>query len=116
MTPANADAVRLVLMTAPDGDSAERIVHALVEARLAACGNIVSGVTSIYRWQDAVRNEREVLVLLKTTAAALPALLERAVELHPYEVPELIALPVEDGFAGYLDWVRASCRSERSKD
>jgi periplasmic divalent cation tolerance protein len=116
MTTADPDAVRVVLMTAPDSETAERVVRALVGERLAACGNIVAGATSIYRWRDAVQRDAEVLVLLKTTAGAMPVLLERAAELHPYDVPELIALRVEDGFAGYLDWVRASCGGERSED
>ncbi|HEX7117623.1 MAG TPA: divalent-cation tolerance protein CutA [Longimicrobiales bacterium] len=99
---------RVVLMTAPDRDTAERVVRALVEERLVACGNIVPGLTSIYRWQGAIECDAEVLVVLKTTAAHVPALLARAPELHPYEVPELLVLPVETGHPPYLEWVRES--------
>lgn len=97
--------VRTVLMTAPDPEEAERLATALVEARLAACANLVPGVTSIYRWQGAVERAEEVLLVLKTTGERLPELVERAVEMHPYEVPEVLALPVEAGHADYVRWV-----------
>ncbi len=103
---------RVVLMTAPDRDAAERVVRALVEERLIACGNIVPGLTSIYRWKGAIECDAEVLVVMKTTAAAVPALLARAPQLHPYEVPELLVLPVEFGYGPYLDWVRESTVSD----
>jgi periplasmic divalent cation tolerance protein len=110
-----ADAVALVLMTAPDRVSAERIVHTLVEERLVACGNIVPGVVSIYRWQGDVQRDDEVLVVLKTTPAKSEAVIERVPALHPYEVPEVLVLPVDDGLAAYVHWVAASC-GERSED
>jgi periplasmic divalent cation tolerance protein len=97
----------VILMTAPAADVAERIVRALVEEELAACGNIVPGVTSIYRWQGSIEHAMEVLVVLKTTAARSEALVARAAELHPYDVPELLALPVAAGFVPYLTWVGA---------
>lgn len=105
------DRALVVLVTAPDHDVAERIARALVEERLAACANLVAGVTSIFRWKDSIERENEVLVVLKTTAAELDALRRRAVELHPYEVPEVVALAVEAGHAPYLEWVRASVGS-----
>jgi periplasmic divalent cation tolerance protein len=98
----------VVLVTVPVLSEAERIVAALVEARLAACGNILSGVRSIYTWHGAVERADEVLVLLKTTQAQLPALTERVAELHPYDVPEVLALPALGGLTAYLDWVDAS--------
>jgi periplasmic divalent cation tolerance protein len=104
---APADAVHVVLMTVPSADVAERVVRTLVDERLVACGNILPGLTSIYRWQGAVQTDPEVLVILKTVAARVPALLERAPELHPYEVPEVLVLPVAAGHKPYLQWVRA---------
>jgi periplasmic divalent cation tolerance protein len=103
-----ADAARLVLVTAPDAATAERLAEALVQERLAACGNVVPGLTSIYRWEGAVQRDSEVLLLLKTTARCTDALIRRVTELHPYEVPEAIALDVERGFAPYLAWIAGS--------
>jgi periplasmic divalent cation tolerance protein len=98
----------VVLVTAPSQDVAESIVTAVVEARLAACGNIVPGLVSIYRWQGAVQRDAEVLILFKTTAGAVAALTERVVALHPYDVPEVLVLPATAGSEPYLAWVRAS--------
>lgn len=103
-----ASAVRIVLITAPSADVAGKLVRALVEEGLAACGNVVPGVTSIYRWQGDIQTDAEVLVMLKTTVARVAALLERAPELHPYDVPEVLVLPVEAGHAPYVAWVHAS--------
>lgn len=98
--------VQAVLMTAPDLETGERIGTRLVEERLAACANIVPGAVSVFRWDGEVRREGEVLVILKTTEERLDALRERAVELHPYDVPEVLAIPIAGGHAPYLDWVR----------
>ncbi|MEJ2215703.1 MAG: divalent-cation tolerance protein CutA [Gemmatimonadota bacterium] len=95
---------RVVLVTAPE-ETAEPLVTTLVEERLAACGNIVPGVLSIFRWQGTVEREREVLIMLKTTESAVPALLHRTSELHPYDVPEMLVVRVEAGHGPYLDWV-----------
>jgi periplasmic divalent cation tolerance protein len=100
------DRVMVALTTAPSVEVAERIGRSVVEERLAACANVVPGVTSIFRWKGAVERESEVLVVLKTTAEGVEALERRVVELHPYEVPEVVAFPVEAGHAPYLDWVR----------
>lgn len=105
--PAPAD-VQVILMTAPSVEVATELVRALVEERLAACGNVVPGLISIYRWQGAVQRDSEVLVILKTAAEMVPALLVRAPELHPYEVPEVLALQVTAGYGPYLEWVRGS--------
>lgn len=96
---------RVVLVTAPDAAVAESLVRRVVEERLAACGNIVPGVTSIYRWQGAVEHETECLIIFKTTAAGAEALVERVPELHPYDVPEVLVLALEDGHAPYLGWI-----------
>ncbi|MDR7192344.1 divalent-cation tolerance protein CutA [Luteimonas terrae] len=91
--------------TCPDASTAERIARTLVESRLAACVNLLPGVRSIYRWEGAIASEAEVLMMIKTTTAQLPALREHLVALHPYDVPELIALPVADGLPAYLQWI-----------
>jgi len=97
--------VLVVLVTTSDADEARRLASALVEESLAACGNVVPGLTSIFRWEGAVQNEDEALLFLKTTAACFPELEERIGELHSYDVPEILALPVAGGGAAYLEWV-----------
>ena len=99
---------RVVLVTAPDLAVAERLVRTLVEERLAACGNIVPGVTSIYRWQGGIQRDEEVLIVLKSAAQTVPRLTARVPELHPYEVPEVVVLEIAGGHGPYLDWVRAA--------
>ena len=101
----------VLLSTCPDGATAESLGRALVEASLAACVNVLPGVRSIYRWNDAVQSDEEALMIVKTTAACLAAARERLVELHPYEVPEVVALPVADGHHAYLSWVASSTRT-----
>jgi len=103
----NADktAALLVLVTAPEGGPAEALARALVESGLAACVNRLAGVRSTYRWQGAVQEDAETLLVVKTTPAAYPALEARIRELHPHEVPEVIALPVTAGSAPYLAWL-----------
>jgi periplasmic divalent cation tolerance protein len=100
------DGLTLVLTTVPDLDAGERLVRQLVEERLAACGNLIPGLVSIYRWGGEVAREGELLVLLKTRASGVPALFRRVEELHPYEVPELVALPVDTVSDAYGRWVR----------
>ncbi|MEN8376277.1 MAG: divalent-cation tolerance protein CutA [Gemmatimonadota bacterium] len=99
--------VRVALMSAPDEETAGRIVRILVEERLAACGNIVAGSRSIYRWQGAVEEAAEVLVVLKTTQSAAPTMIRRVAEMHPYDVPEVLVLDVSTGLVSYMEWVRA---------
>ena len=98
--------VSVVVTTTPDAGSAELLGRRLVDERLAACASVIPGVTSIYRWEGAIRQEGEVVMLLKTTSGAVGALRDRLLELHPYDVPEVVALPVEAGHDAYLDWVR----------
>ncbi len=97
--------IDLVLTTAPDRDAASEIVRTLVGERHAACGNVAGSVTSIYWWEGAVQHADEVLVLLKTARPKTPVLLARARDIHPYDVPELIVLPVATGDRSYLEWV-----------
>jgi periplasmic divalent cation tolerance protein len=101
--------VLLVLCTCPDTNSAEHIARTLVSEQLAACVNQLPEVHSVYRWQEQLQTDTEVLLLIKTTSLLLTALIDRTKALHPYELPELIALPVTAGSEAYLDWVRRSC-------
>jgi periplasmic divalent cation tolerance protein len=98
-------AARVVLVTLPDEAAAEDLVGRLVDERVVACGNVIPGLTSIYWWQGAVERAREVLVIFKTTPAGAERLIRRVPELHPYDVPEVLVLPVEAGNAPYLEWV-----------
>lgn len=100
----------VVLVTAPTPERAAEIARALVEERLAACGNVVPGIRSIYRWEGKVQEDAEALLVLKTTRARFDALRDRVLALHPYEVPEVIALPVEAGSARYLAWIAGETR------
>ena len=95
----------VVLVTAPSPEVAAALARTLVEERLAACGNVLSEVRSIYRWEGQVREDAEALLVLKTTRARLEALRDRVLALHPYDVPEVLALPVEAGSAAYLAWL-----------
>jgi periplasmic divalent cation tolerance protein len=95
----------VVLVTAPSAEKAAELARTLVEERLAACGNVVPGLRSIYRWEGKVHDDAEALLLLKTTRARFEALRDRVLALHPYQVPEVIALPVEAGSAPYLAWI-----------
>lgn len=98
----------VVLVTCGSEAAATALATALVEERLAACGNIVPGVRSVYRWQGAVQHDAEVLLLLKTVPARVPSLSARVRELHAYDVPEVLALPVLGGLQPYLEWIAES--------
>lgn len=97
--------VAVVLVTAPDEEKAAALARTLVEERLIACANLVPKVRSIYRWQGAVHDEAEVLLVMKTRAERFPALAARVKALHPYTVPEVLQLPVGAGADAYLRWV-----------
>jgi|SRR5215468_12001368 len=97
--------VVLVLSTVPDDESAETLVRALVEERLAACINMSSPVISTYRWQGQIERDVERQITIKTTREQLPALHARLVELHTYELPEFIVIDVHAGSGDYLAWV-----------
>jgi periplasmic divalent cation tolerance protein len=94
----------LCITTCPDLDTAQRIADALVEERLAACVNLLPGMQSTYRWQGKVEHAAEVLLLAKTTRVRMPALQERIVALHPYELPEVLAVEA-GGLPAYLQWI-----------
>ena len=95
----------LVLMTASSEKEGEKIAQALVKEKLAACVNVLPATRSIYRWKGEITSEQEVLLLAKTKDRLFEKLKKRVLELHSYEVPEIIALPVLAGFEAYLDWV-----------
>ncbi|HEU5452156.1 MAG TPA: divalent-cation tolerance protein CutA [Terriglobales bacterium] len=98
----------LVLTTAGNHEEAQKIARALVERRLAACVNIVPGIESVYRWQGAVESAQEWLLIVKTTAAAFERVRDAIKELHSYDLPECIAVPIERGSAQYLAWLGES--------
>lgn len=97
----------MAVTTAPSAEEGRRIVRALVERRIIACGSVLPGATSIYRWKGTVEEAAETVVLMKTTAERRPDLERVLPELHPYEVPELIVLPIVGGHTPYLDWLSA---------
>jgi len=98
----------LVLSTASSRAEAERIATGLVEGQLAACVNILPGLTSVYRWKEAIEHADEVLLLIKTSKRVFPELEQAIREAHSYDVPEVIAIPIEAGSDGYLSWL-AGC-------
>ncbi len=100
--------------TLPDQASAERLAATLVEERLAACAQVAGPVESVYRWHGAIERATEWYCHLKTTLAAAPALRQRIRELHPYETPEIAALPLVEGDPDYLRWIEASVATRGS--
>lgn len=101
----------LVLTTLPADADAATFARTLVETRLAACVNLLPGMESVYRWEGRVEQERERQLVIKTARSRVVALWERVRELHPYEVPEFIVLPIVDGNDAYLRWVGESTRT-----
>lgn len=97
--------ILVAFMTAPNREEARLIARTVVEERLAACCNIAGAVESIYQWQGKVEEAEEVLVIIKTTRERFPDLQRRVTELHSYDIPELIAMPITEGLPGYLEWV-----------
>lgn len=98
----------MVFVTAKDEEEAARLLRALVEKKLAACGNIIRGARSIYRWEGAVHDETEALMIIKTRRGLFSALEEEVRRLHSYSTPEILALPVVAGSEAYLKWINAS--------
>jgi periplasmic divalent cation tolerance protein len=101
---------RIVLCTAGSEDEARKIARHLVEQRLAACVNIVPRMESIYRWQGKLESSEEWLLLIKTTVDRFPAVRDAIRDLHSYELPECIAISIEDGSSGYLEWIAQSVK------
>ena len=104
---------RVVLVTAPSPEAGAALGRALVDERLAACVNVIPGLTSIYRWQGQREEASECLLLIKTDETRYAELERRVLELHPYTVPEVLALPVERGAPAYVEWLRDSVAIER---
>jgi periplasmic divalent cation tolerance protein len=98
----------VILSTVPDADKAAEIARTLVEEHLCACVNIVPGLRSIYRWEGKLSDDTEVLCIMKTARDRFDQVAARIKQLHPYSVPEIIALPIAKGFEPYLEWVRKS--------
>ncbi|MCB1916772.1 MAG: divalent-cation tolerance protein CutA [Rhodocyclaceae bacterium] len=106
------DPILLVLTNLPDHDAALALADGLVQARLAACVNVLPGCTSVYRWQGATECAEEVRLLIKTTQARYAALEARILADHPYELPEIVAVPVTQGLPGYLQWVAGETEAD----
>ena len=104
-----ADQVLLAISTFPDAETANRIAHALIAEKFAACANIIPAVHSIYRWKDKIETAGEVMVFFKTTPDRQAAFQEKLRSLHPYEVPEIIFVSVVTGLPDYLRWVIENC-------
>jgi periplasmic divalent cation tolerance protein len=96
---------RLVLTTTASLEEARKVARALLESRLTACVNIIPKIESVYRWEGKVEEAQEYLLLIKTTAEAFPAVQEKILELHSYDVPECIAISVDEGSEAYLKWI-----------
>ncbi len=97
--------IQILFCTVPDPETGQRIAGHLVEYRLAACVNLLPGIESVYRWQGKVQRDREALLMVKTRVADYPGVEAAILELHPYELPEIIAVPVTGGLPAYLDWI-----------
>ncbi|WP_068809592.1 divalent-cation tolerance protein CutA [Thauera phenolivorans] len=108
----SATATLLVLTNLPDAEAAAKLAARLVAQRLVACANVLPGCTSVYRWQGALETTSEVPLLLKTSAARYPALEAAILAAHPYELPEIVAVPVERGLPAYLAWVASETEAE----
>lgn len=101
----------LVLTNLPDRAAAEKLAELLLERRLAACVNILAPCRSVYRWKGAVQHDEEHPMLIKTTAERYPELEQAIRGAHPYELPEIVAVPIERGLPAYLDWVAAETQA-----
>lgn len=108
--------VFLILSTCPDADTAQRLARILVKERLAACVSLLPGAVSTYRWQGRMEQATEVQLLAKTPADRRDALMARLAELHPYELPEILAVETAAGLPAYLDWVTAETRTDASPE
>ncbi len=103
--------LQIVLCTTPDRETADMIASTLVAQQLAACVNILPGVTSFYRWEGAVEQSEELLLIIKTSQSVWPVLVAQIQALHPYELPEIVAVPINTGEAEYIQWLENSIPS-----
>ena len=99
--------LKLLYITAGSLEEAKRLGRLMVERELAACANVIPGMHSVYRWQGKLCEDEEVVLLIKTSAERVDALIEAVVEEHSYECPCVLVLPIETGYAGYMEWLRA---------
>ena len=97
----------IVIMTASDKEEAVKIVRTLLEERLIACANIIDSVSSFFWWKEKIEEEKEVLVIMKSNEPLFNKLSKRVTELHSYNVPEILALPIAKGSQSYVDWLKA---------
>ena len=102
--------VQFIYMTAGSKEEANNIGKVLVEARLAACVNIIDNMTSIYRWEGSVQQDSEVVLIAKTVETLVPQLIEKVKSVHSYECPCIVSLPVSDGFPPFLDWINSEVK------
>lgn len=110
-----AEQYQLIFCTCPDAAVAEQIANQLVDKGLAACVNILPGILSVYRWEGKRESAQEHLLMIKTTAGAYNRLEQAVLQLHPYELPEIIAVPLSQGLAGYLAWIDANITNENNE-
>ena len=96
---------QIILNTCPDHEQAMQLANVLIDEGLAACVNIVPGLTSVYKWQGNKETGTEVLLIIKTRSDCYAQLESRIASLHPYELPEIISVPIENGLKTYLDWI-----------
>ena len=103
-------AVHFVYMTAGSKAEAQKIGKALVESRLAACVNILDNMQSIYRWEQEIQQDTEVVLIAKTTDSLISQLIEKVIALHSYDCPCIVSLPISEGYPPFLDWIRAEVK------
>ena len=100
-------AFHFIYMTAGSKEEAKNIGKVLVEARLAACVNIIENMTSVYRWEEKVQQDSEVVLIAKTTEAQVPELIDKVKSVHSYDCPCIVSLPISDGYPPFLDWIKS---------
>ena len=105
MEPIQSDCI-VVYITAPTVEDAQSLARSLVKEKLAACVNIIPGIQSIYQWNDAIETDQELLLICKSRTERFDSLKKRVQALHPYDVPEIISIPIQNGSEPYLNWVR----------
>jgi len=97
----------IVIMTVPSKEEAKKIIHTLLEERLIACANVINFVSSFFWWQGKIEEQKEILVIMKSNETLFKKLSKKVMELHSYDIPEILALPIVNGSQAYLDWMKA---------
>lgn len=111
MTTKNDTEYQIIFCTCPSSEVAKKIATQLVESNLAACVNILPELTSVYRWENKTETQTEILLMIKSTANLYHQLEKAIIEQHPYDTPEIIALPIKQGLTKYLKWIDASVQA-----